>query len=89
MGFLWNWSCDHSLISSFVTILYTNDNDFDAAPYPGLYQMKHGQQGKGGDSVPLFCTGESSPGVLHLDVESLVQEGHRPVGAHPEEGHKE
>jgi len=37
---------------------------------------------------PLLCTGEASPEVLHPDVESSVQERHRPVGAHPEEGHK-
>jgi len=38
--------------------------------YPGLYQKKHGQQV--GDD-PLLCTGETSPGVLHPDVESSVQ----------------
>jgi len=30
----------------------------------------------------------TSPRVLHPDVESSVQERHRPVGVHPEEGHK-
>jgi len=29
-----------------------------------------------------------SPGVLHPDVESSVQERHRPVGVCPEKGHK-
>ena len=57
-------------------------------PYPGLHQKKHGQQVKGGDPVPLLCTGETSPGVLHPDAESSVQERHRPVGVLPEEGHK-
>jgi len=33
-------------------------------PYPGLHQKKHGQQGKGGDSDPLLCSGETPPGVL-------------------------
>jgi len=50
--------------------------------------MKHSQQGKGGDPVPLLCSGETLPGVLCSDVESLVQERHEPVGVHPEESHK-
>ena len=56
--------------------------------YPGLHQKKHGQQGKGGDPALLLCAGEASPGVLHPDVESSVQDRHKPVGAHPEEGHR-
>ena len=36
----------------------------------------------------LLCAGEASPGVLHPDVESSVQERHKPVGACPEEGYK-
>ena len=36
----------------------------------------------------LLHTGETSLGVLNLDVESSVQERHRPVGTHPEECHK-
>jgi len=31
---------------------------------------------------------EASPGVLHPDVESLVQERHGPVGVHPDKGRK-
>ena len=46
----------------------------------------HGQQLKGGDPAPLFCTGETSPGVLCPDVESSVQGRHRPVGVRPEKG---
>ena len=60
----------------------------ESQPYAGLHQKQRGQQGEGGDPAPLLCAGEASPGVLHPDVESSVQEGHRPVGAHPEEGHK-
>jgi len=44
--------------------------------------------GEGGDPVPLLCAGEASPGALHPDVESSAQEGHGPVGVHPEEDHK-
>lgn len=29
--------------------------------YPGLQQNKHGQEGKGGDPVPLLCAVEASP----------------------------
>ena len=53
--------------------------------YPGLHQKKRGQQGEGGDPA-LSC--ETSPGILHPDVESSVQERCGPVGAHPEEGNK-
>ena len=56
--------------------------------YPGLHQKKHGQQVEGGDPAPLLCAGEASPAVLHPDVESSAQERHGPVGACPEEGHK-
>ena len=56
--------------------------------YPGLLQRKRGQQGRGGDPAPLLCAGETSPGVLHPDLESSVQKRHRPVGACPEDGHK-
>ena len=38
--------------------------------------------------APLLRTGETSPGVLCPDVESSVQKRRGPVGAHPEEGHK-
>jgi len=35
-----------------------------------------------------LCSDETSPGVLHIDVQSSVQERHGPVGTCPEEGHK-
>lgn len=56
--------------------------------YAELHQKNCGQQVKGDDLAPLFCTGGSSHGVLCPDVESSVQEGHRSVGTHPEKGHK-
>ena len=40
------------------------------------------------DPAPLLCAGEASPGVLHPDVKSSVQERHVSVGVHSEEGHK-
>ena len=58
-------------------------------PYPGRHQKKRGQQVQGGDPAPLLCAAEASPGVLHPDVESSVQKRHGPVGAQPEDGHKE
>jgi len=54
---------------------------------PGLQQKKHCQQGERGDSTLLFRTGETSPGVLCLDVKSSVVKRHGPVRACPEERH--
>ena len=56
--------------------------------YAGLHPNQHGQQVEGGDPAPLLCAGETSPGVLRSDVESSVQETCGPVGARPEEGHR-
>ena len=56
----------------------------ESQPYPGLQQKQHGQQVKGGDPATLHCSGETSPGVLHPDLESSVQERHRPVGGGPQ-----
>lgn len=53
--------------------------------YPGLHQKQCGQQGDGGDPASLLCTGEASTGVLCPDVQSSI---HGPVGALPEEDHK-
>ena len=51
-------------------------------------QKKHAQQSEEGDPAPLLCAAKTSPGVLHPDVESSVQQRYVAVGLHPEEGHK-
>lgn len=57
--------------------------------YPGLHQKTHGQQAKGGDSAPLFPSGEALPEVLCPALRySSAQERHGPVWAVLEEGHK-
>ncbi|KAK4825537.1 hypothetical protein QYF61_000114 [Mycteria americana] len=53
----------------------------EGQPYPGLHQKKHGQQVEGGDSAPLLCSGETSPGVLRPALEPSAQGRHGPVGA--------
>ena len=47
-----------------------------------------GQKGEEENLALLPCAAETSPGVLHPDVGSSVQERHGPVGACPEEEHK-
>ena len=39
-------------------------------------------------SPPTSFSPETSPGVQHPNLGSLAQEGHRPIGVSPEEGHK-
>lgn len=39
-------------------------------------------------AINKSCAGETLSGVLCPDVESFVQERHRPSEVHPEEGHK-
>jgi len=60
----------------------------EGQPYPGLHQDKRGQQVEGGDSAPLLYSGENPLGVLCPALEPSAQERHGPVGAGPEEGHK-
>jgi len=54
----------------------------------GCIKRSVGQQVEGGDSAPLLCSGETSPGVLRPALEPSAQEGHGPVGAGPDKGHK-
>jgi len=51
---------------------------------PELHGKKNSRHSEGGDSVPMPCVGETSPGVLCPDVESSVQERHGPVRVCPE-----
>jgi len=57
-------------------------------PCPELHQEKRDQQVERGDSAPLLCSGETSPGVLRSALEPSAQEGHGTVGAGPQEGYK-
>jgi len=56
--------------------------------YPGLNQKQRGQQIRGGDSAPLLCSGETTPGVLCPALEPSAWGRHGAVGAGREEGHK-
>jgi len=56
--------------------------------YLGLHQKKRGQQVKGGDSAPLLCFGETSPGGLCPALEPSAHQRHGAVGAGPEEATK-
>jgi len=61
----------------------------ESQPYPGLHPKQSGQQGEWGrgSCLSALCC-ESSPGALHLGVESSLQERHGPAGMHSEEGCK-
>jgi len=53
-----------------------------------MQQEKRSQQAEGEDSAPLLRCGETPPGVLHPALEPSAERRHGPVGAGPEEGHK-
>jgi len=55
---------------------------------PGLHLRNCGQQGEGADSAPLLHSGETPPGVLRPALQPQAQQRQGPVGASPEEGHK-
>jgi len=56
--------------------------------YPGLHPQQRGQQGEEGNSAPLLRSGETPPGVLRPALEPSAKDRHGPVGAGPEEGHR-
>jgi len=60
----------------------------ESQPYPGLHPQQHGQQGEGGDSAPLFCSGETPPGVLCPPLEPSAPDRHGPDEAGPKEATK-
>lgn len=49
---------------------------------------RHSQQVKEGNPVSLLRAGETSPEVLHPDVEFSEQERESPIEAHADKGHK-
>jgi len=56
--------------------------------YPGLHPKQSGQQVKKGDSASVLRSGETPLGVLYPALEPSSQKRHRPVGAGPEDRHK-
>jgi len=54
----------------------------------GCIPQQRGQQGEGGDSAPLLCSGETPLGVLCPALEPSAQDRRGPVGVGPEEATK-
>ena len=57
--------------------------------YPGLHQQRGGQQGEGGDHLPLLCPCEVPLAGLHPGLRPPAQKGCGAVGADPEEVHED
>ena len=56
---------------------------------PGLHQEKCNRQVKGSGSVPLLCSRETPPRVVHPVLGARTQEGHGDAGAGQEEGRED
>jgi len=61
----------------------------ESQAHPGLHQKKRGQQVNGGDPAPLLHSDKTSRRVLCPALELSAQERYGPVGAGPDEGHKD
>jgi len=62
----------------------------ESQPYPGLHQKTCSQQVERGDTTPLLCTGETSPGGLSPYADSCqYRTDVNPLGVHPEKGHED
>ena len=61
----------------------------ESRSYPGLHQMRGGQQGQGGDCPSLQSPCEAPSGVLCAGMEPPVHERQRAAGEGPEEGHRD
>ena len=72
--------------SKYLTELLLEKNS--CRVYCLFWNVNFGQLVEGSDSVPPLCAGETSPGVPHPGVESLIQEWYGSVVVHPEQGHK-
>ena len=85
---LGNERIEHSPAITNLGVMVGGKLDVSQQLYPELHQKQCGQQGEEGDPPPLLCAGEASSGVLHPEVESLVQERLGAVGECPEKSHK-
>ncbi|KAJ7396013.1 sodium glucose cotransporter 1-like [Pitangus sulphuratus] len=56
---------------------------------PNMHQKQRGEEIEGSDSAHLLFSHETPPGVLNPGLGSSAQDGHRDVGASPEEGDRD